>query len=74
MQEELLEALIGQRKRLEIEQDELREELARVKGENKEKISKSIKEIDTKIRQLNARISDLKSPDGKNIGVIPPYV
>jgi len=74
MQEELLEALIGQRKCFEIEQEELREELARVKGENKEKISKSIKEIDTKIRKLNARISDLRSPDRKNIGVIPPYV
>lgn len=74
MQEEMLDALIGQRKRLEIEQDELRKELSKVKGENKEKISKSIKEIDRKIRQLNARISNLKSSGGKDIGVIPPYV
>jgi hypothetical protein len=74
MQEELLEALIGQRKRLEIEQDELKKEVIKVKGENKEKILKSIKEIDKKIRDLNARISNLRSPDRKNIGVIPPYV
>jgi hypothetical protein len=74
MQKELLEALIGQRKRLEIERDALNKDLVKLSGKSRNKILKSIKEIDSKIGNLKARISNIQKGREKSIGVIPPYV
>jgi|GEM_PF-2849532 len=65
MKEEIVEALIGQRKRLEMEKNGLKEGLAKAAGKEREKILKSIKDIESQISKLNTRVSGLKS--GKDI-------
>jgi hypothetical protein len=56
---ELVEALIGQSKRWELEIISLREELQTT--DNKMKIQKKIAEIDSKISRINGQISGLRT-------------
>ena len=62
MERELIEALIGERKRLEDKVKDLQCDINEVEGKEKDKIKKQINELDSKIRGLNTRISALKSP------------
>jgi len=56
---ELVEALIGQRKRWELEINSLKEELGT--ADNKMKIKKKIVELDLKISRVNSQISGLQT-------------
>jgi len=61
MERVLIEALIGERKRLEDKVKDLECEINGVERKEKDKIKKQISELDSKVRDLNARISALKS-------------
>ena len=62
----MIDALIGQVKRYEIEISDLREQLKEEKDKNmSKKINKRIKDLDYKISELNTRISSFKSQSYK---------
>jgi phage shock protein A len=63
----LIDALIGQVKRYEIEISGLREQLKEEQDENIiKKINRSIKDLDNKISGLNTQISSLKTQSYKD--------
>jgi len=72
MKKEIVEALIGQRKRFEDEIEEKRQKLRDAGEKESKELDKKIKELDARVSGLNIKINNLRDSTREN-GSFSPY-
>jgi predicted RNase H-like nuclease (RuvC/YqgF family) len=72
MKKEIVEALIGQRKRFEDEIEEKRQKLRDAGEKESKELDKKIKEFDARVSGLNIKINNLRDSTREN-GSFSPY-